>query len=145
MKRSIRSVVAMTVGLGLAVPLLTATPAEAAKTTKVKTDVTIAGYDGDNADRVVFWGKAKPKKQKKVCRTKRKVTLTQIEQGLVAGKDTTNKKGEWRLSFDGDKIDPGTFRIKVAKKVVKVKGKKVVCKGAQANYGLGENGAVIRL
>lgn len=144
MKRSIRSVVALTVGLGLAVPLLTAAPAAAAKPTKVKSDVTIVGYDG-TAEQIEFWGKVKAKKQKDACRSKRKVTLTQVDQGLVAGKDKTNKKGEWRLSFDGYEIDPGTFRIQVAKKVTKVKGKKVVCEGAQAKYGMNDDGDLVRL
>lgn len=136
MKRSICSAVATAVGLGMALPLLAASPAEAAKTVKVKSSVTIGGYDGSNIDKVVFWGKVKAKKQKKVCRTKRTVKLSQTTDKIVAGKAKTNKSGKWKVTFDGNKIDPGDFKVQVAKKIVKVKGKKVVCKAAKMKYDL---------
>ncbi len=140
MKRSIRSTVAFAVGLGLAVPLLTAAPAEAARTVKVKSQVTIAGFDGSDIDAVKFWGKVKVKKQKKVCRTKRTVKLTQVDDQILAGKTKTNKRGKWTIKFDGDNVEPGDFRVQVTKKVVRVKGTKVVCKGAKSKYALDDIG-----
>lgn len=140
MKRSMTSVVAAAIGLGLTIPMVTATPALAAKTVKVKSSPTISGYDGDDINNVKFTGKVKANKQKKICRTKRKITLTQTDQGLVAGKAKTNKKGVWNLTFDGNRIDPGPFQVKVAKKAVKKKGKKIVCKGGKRNYTMDQLG-----
>ncbi|WP_235736638.1 hypothetical protein [Nocardioides alcanivorans] len=137
MKRSVSSVVAAAVGLGLAIPLMTATPAMAAKSVKSKSSPTITAIAPADTGAVVFSGKVKASKKKSICRAKRKVTLTQVEQKLVAGKAKTDKKGQWKVTFDGETIAPGPFKVQVAKKVVKQKGKKkVVCKGGKRTYTL---------
>lgn len=123
---SILAVAATAVALGM--PAGHAAPA-APKTQKVKTTVSLTKVNPNNIDAVKFTGRVKSKKP--VCRKGRTVKLRQLDQKLNAGKAKTNKKGVWKITFNGNRIDPGKFRMTVTKKVVKKGGKRIVCQAAK--------------
>ncbi|QIX25223.1 hypothetical protein ncot_00460 [Nocardioides sp. JQ2195] len=91
------------------------TAAHAASTTRVKTNGQLTKVVPDDVDHVKFSGKVKSKRA--VCERRRTVKLRQVDQDLAAGRDKANRKGAWRISFDGNKIMPGEFRMTVTKKV----------------------------
>lgn len=126
---TIVAVAASSATLTLAMPVA---DAAAPRPKKVSSTVTIKGFDGSNADRVVFFGKVKSKKA--ACEKRRTVKLRQIDQDLAAGKDKTNRSGVWRTHFDGNTIDPGKFKATVLKKTIKVNGKRIVCAADTVTY-----------
>lgn len=137
-----RGVFACIVAIGLSAPLLNVATADAVGAVQVKPTVTIDGYDGRDYDRVVFWGKVMAAKPLKRCRKQRSVTLWQASDKVTAGRAKTDRSGRWRIAFDGDEIAPGKFRVKVTRKVIRVKGHKVVCKGARTSYVMDDLRAV---
>lgn len=103
---------------------------------KVKTKVSIkfvAGapatgpYDQPGADK--FKGKVRPKtksrKIKRKCRKNRTVKVKRVGSGTI-GTDKTNKKGRYKVVVANAPADQ--YFAKAKKKVVRVKGKRVVCK-----------------
>lgn len=136
---SARSTVASLIAIGatalaLAVPVSAeaAPAARAAQATKVKvkTTVVLTGVKDNDVAHVKFTGKVKAKRP--VCKKARTVKLRQVDQKLPAGKARTNKAGTWRISFNGYRIEPGTFKMTVTRKVVKKRGKRIVCKATKA-------------
>uniref|UniRef100_UPI001F350B07 hypothetical protein n=1 Tax=Nocardioides alcanivorans TaxID=2897352 RepID=UPI001F350B07 len=114
---------------------LTAAPAQAAKA--VKSQVTIGGYQVSGGTKITIDGKVKAKKA--FCKKGRKVVLKQITDNQKAGTAKTNKKGVWKVKFNGNKISPGEFKATVKKKVVKKNGKKFTCKAAKVKKVIGES------
>lgn len=112
--------------MALALGLPAAQAAPAARATKVATTVQLTNVNPSDVDHVKFTGKVKSKKA--VCAKRRTVKLKQVDQNLNAGKARSNSKGVWKVSFDGNKIHPGKFRMSVVKKVTKKGGKRIVCK-----------------
>ena len=55
---------------------------------------------------------------KAVCEKNRKVTLRQTSRGIKAGTARTNKRGNWVVVFNGNRVPAGEFKAKVAKKTV---------------------------
>lgn len=106
------------------------TPAPAAAPTKVRSEVTIKGFQvGDPM--ITFRGKVTSPKA--FCKNGRKITLKQTDQKVVAGR-TTSKNGAWKVTFDGNEIDPGTFLAIMPKKKVKKAGKTFVCAADKHKY-----------
>ncbi|CAM3265002.1 hypothetical protein NODU109028_07990 [Nocardioides dubius] len=135
MHRSVLTSVAATAALALSASLVTASPASAAvRKVVVKSAVTIEGFNGAEESAVNFHGKVKVKRQKRACLRNRAVTLRQTDQRVVAGKDKTDRTGEWVVTFDGATIEPGAFKVSVTRKVVRAKGKRIVCKAATRSY-----------
>lgn len=132
MSQLIRTAVAAFATTALALTL-TVSPAEAAKPVKVKAKISIGSYKLVKDD-VVFHGKVKAKK---VCRVKRKVVLTQTDDKVRAGSAKTNKAGKWKVRFAQDDVAPGEFRAVAKRKVVKKKGKKIICKAAKVTKAVG--------
>lgn len=73
---------------------------------------------------VTFKGNVNSKKA--FCEDNRRITLRQVDQGLVAGR-TTSDSGKWAIKFDGTEINPGTFKLIMEKRTVKRSGKTYVC------------------
>lgn len=73
---------------------------------------------------VTFKGAVSSKKP--FCEDNRKITLKQLDQGVVAGR-TSSDEGKWRVTFDGTEINPGKFRLIMEKRTVKRSGKTFVC------------------
>ncbi|WP_110207437.1 hypothetical protein [Nocardioides daejeonensis] len=128
MSRFVKSCLAAVATTTLALTLTTA-PAVAAPS--VKSKVTFDTFKVKEST-VVFGGKVKAKKA--FCEKGRKVVLRQIDDGVKVGTDKTNKKGVWKVEFNQSVVGPGVFQATLAKKVVKVKGKKVVCKAAKKKF-----------
>ncbi|KRF12444.1 hypothetical protein ASG90_15890 [Nocardioides sp. Soil797] len=133
-RKSLASVIAIgATALALSMPAAHAAPA-AAKVQKVKTSVSFTTYKL-NEPKVTFVGKVKAKKG--VCEKGRVVKLKQVDQNLRVGKDRTNKKGVWKITFNGNQVHPGKFKMSVAKKVVKKGGKKIVCSATSKKVDIG--------
>ena len=134
-----RSRLSATVGaaaLSVALPFALSMPAHAAPAPdasvakKVASKVTIDGYNLGNED-VEFYGKVKAKAP---CKSGRTVKLRQVDQGINVGKDKTNAKGKWSVTFGQDEAQPGKFKATLTKKVIKKGKKKTVCKAATATF-----------
>jgi hypothetical protein len=108
-----------------AVVFVSADPAKTAIKTKVTfhvTDKTVKPHE-----KVIFFGKVKPKKHKKKCRRHRKVVLIQKGEGKVKSKKSDGE-GEYMFKLD-PKYDK--YRVKVKKKKIQVKN------GGYGGYGYG--------
>jgi hypothetical protein len=107
--------VLIAIAMVAAVVFVAPDPAKTAIRSKVTfkvTDRTVRPHQ-----RVIFFGKVKPKKHKKKCRRNRKVVLIQKGEGKVRSKRTD---GEGEYSF---RLDPkyDKYRVKVKKKKIRVK------------------------
>ena len=131
MQRPTRGLLAA-VSLALLSPALLVAPAQAEPAKTVATTVTYTNFTLAEGTQVTFHGLVKSKKP--FCRSNRKVTLRQTTQGIVAGTGTSAPKGKWRVSFDGDNVDPGKFKVSVARKVVRHQGRKYVCLPASRTF-----------
>ncbi|WP_141014335.1 hypothetical protein [Nocardioides sambongensis] len=119
---------------GLAGPAGAAGPvAEAASKPMVRSTVTVNGFRLADEGRVVFYGRVRSPRP--VCQRARLVKLRQVDQGARAGKSRTSRSGRWRIVFKGRRVDPdGTFRAHVARTVVRVDGRRVVCAPDAVRY-----------
>ena len=108
---------------------------------KVPSEVTIAfnpgglydPYYGGYYEESTLSGKVKPDaggKLKKKCRKGRVVAIKPVGGGGFVAEDKTNKKGRYRVS--AATLAPGDYFAKAKKKKTRVKGMKVVCKGAKS-------------
>lgn len=140
MSRSLKAaIVATAAGGALAVSALAPAPAQAQAPKKVVTKTTVSVYGvtidtSSGEQRFGLVGKVTAKKQKKVCRKGRTVTVT--VNGSV-DRDRSDGLGIWQVSFGEEALYEApelVFRVKVARKVVKKKGLKVVCKAAATTY-----------
>jgi hypothetical protein len=115
-------VMTLVLSLGLA-----AGTAHAAKAKKVSSEVDIDGINQPPPDfEVTFVGNVYAKKAK--CVRNRTVTIYYTEGGKreLVGTATTDATGDWQL--DPDSTPSGNYEAEVARKKVKKRGKKLVCK-----------------
>ncbi|CAN5463806.1 hypothetical protein BH10ACT11_BH10ACT11_15580 [soil metagenome] len=119
--------VKIALGATLALGLIAAPAGAKGGTTKVPTDVVIEGYKYHmSTGRVVFSGHVDCASK---CLSGRKVSLRQVTDGINAGTDMTNSKGDWAISFKATAIQPGKFQAKASQRtIVKRKHGHVVSK-----------------
>lgn len=119
MKRAGILVLALVLVLGLTVGA-----SHAAKPKKVASEVDIDGRDNQpptfDAELVGNVYSKQPK-----CVRNREVTVFREGDSEPIGTATTDRTGDWRVTPDPDF---GTFEARVAKKQVRKRGKKIVCK-----------------
>jgi hypothetical protein len=122
LKRAGVLVVALVLSLGLA-----AGTTHAAKAKKVASEVDIDGINQQPPGfEVTFVGNVYAKKVK--CVRNRTVTIYYTEGGVheLVGTATTDATGDWQL--DPDSSPSGNYEAEVARKKLKKRGKKLVCK-----------------
>lgn len=108
--------------LALGLMMIGGLGAQAAKTKKVKTTVTLKVGEASGYSEGVFKGKVKSKNKK--CKAKRKIVIKR--DGQQVAKTKTNKKGVYKVSAAA--TPAGTYQAIAKKKTEKSKGKKLICK-----------------
>jgi hypothetical protein len=119
LKRAVVAGLAAVLMLGIAAP-----SGQAAKSKKVASHVDIDGRDQQPPDfDTDLVGNVYSKQPK--CVRNREVTIFREGDSEPVGTVTTDRTGDWRVT-----VDPnfGSFEARVAKKQVRKRGKKIVCK-----------------
>jgi len=97
----------------------------------VASRVTISGYRvGPSSVRFV----GRVSSGVRACQVNRTVKLRQTEDGVAAGRGRTGSRGRWAISFSRRTAQPGEFRATAVRKVVRINGRRVVCKVARGSY-----------
>lgn len=107
------------------------TPASAA--VRVASTVTFDDFVVGDPN-ITFKGAVNSKKA--FCENNRKITLRQVDQGIVAGR-TTSDAGKWVIRFDGTEVNPGKFKLIMERRTVKKAGKTYVCAADTHTFTVG--------
>lgn len=107
-------------------------PATAAEV-RVPSTVTIDGYHvNPDVTKVTFRGTVTS--EKAFCDKGRKITLKQVDDGVVAGRTTSDDTGAWKVRFGAQEVNPGVFKAIMARKVVERDGRTYVCTADTDRY-----------
>ena len=124
MKHRTLAIVVVSASIPAAALLAGLTPAEATRTVRIASQITIKSNSLTFSGRVTSGNAA--------CKTARKVTLYRTAS-LLLGSTTTNSSGHWKITVSGSAgITLGHFYAKVAKRSEGTAGTIYVCKAARS-------------